>query len=368
MPQGKYNGDNTMIYMIGLVAIIVIFGLLPEQYGLRQKNYKSYLILCGIIIALLTGLRTQHTGSGDTYAYAFRYTFMQKYDSFGEFYDVYLSDSNLLVSESGFYFSFWLLGRVFQDPQVMIFVTSAFITFATCRFIYKNSSEGFLPLLMYICLGLFTFNMNGLRQALSMSICLFAYERAKKRKLISFILIVLLSMQFHKTAVCFFPVYFLPIIKPSKNNIILFIGAMMVFLLAIDQVILTYNQLSAEEYNVGDEASGGGLFVVLLYIFGIIMAFLQPDMMRDRISVPQICAVLAGLAAYIARYFSNQMMERISHYYFYFLILLIPNALGRLEGQEAKIIRWLFIVFAAGLFLYRIFSGSFKHFELFFFA
>lgn len=353
-----------MFYMIGLAALIAILGFLPDQYGLRQKNHKSYLILCGILITLVAGLRSMHAGSGDTYAYALRFEAMPRFETFETFYDTYLSNRDFLQSETGFHWMSWLLARINSEPQTLIFTTSAFVTIATCYFIYKNSANGFLSLLIYICLGLFTFNLNGMRQALAMSVCLFAYEQAKKRNLIRFILLVLLAMQFHKTAICFFPVFILPMLSYSKGNVLLYILGMVIFLLVLDNIILAYNDFTGEEYKADDSSSGGGLFVILIYVFALCISLMQPEALKNRNASIMCYAVILGLAAYVARFFSNQMMERISFYYFYFTILLIPEGIEKLDTREGKIVRWLFIIFALALFSYRIATGEFQTFEL----
>ena len=353
-----------MIYMIGLAVIVAVLGLLPDQYGLRQKNHKSYLILCCIIITLIAGLRSMYVGSSDTWTYAYRFNSMMKYDTFSQYYDANLADKSFLVSESGFYWFVWLLSRLTEDPQWLIFITSAFTTTAACLFIYRNSSDGFISLLIYVCLGLFTFNLNGMRQAMAMSVCLFAYEHAKKRNLIRFILLVLLAMQFHKTAICFFPIFILPMMNYSKSNIFMYICGMMLFLLLLDNIVLVYNDLSGETYDATDSSTGGGLFVVIIYLFALVISIIQPDAMKNRQASIACFAVVAGLAAYIARFFSNQMMERISYYYFYFVILLIPTSLKTLDTKESKVIRWMFIAFALALYAYRIYTGQFRSFKL----
>lgn len=366
MPKGEYNGDKTMMYMIGLAVVLALFGFLPEQYGLRQKNYKGYIVICGILIALIMGLRTQYTGSGDSIAYCTKFDQMRRYSNFGDYFDKHLASSDFLFSETGFYFLTWLLGRIFDDSQVFLFLTSVFTTWAVCRFVSRNSANASISLIVYVCLGLFTFNMNGIRQALAMSVCLFSYEYVKKRKLLPFILLILVAMQFHKTAICFVPMYILPSMKFSKGNLLIYICGVMLFLLFLDNLILAYNDWSSKEYDSTDSASGGGLFVILIYLFALVIALMQPDLVREQ-GTGMVCfAVIAGLAAYVARYFSNQMMERISFYYFYFVTLLIPASIEKMGARESKMIRWAFIIGAIALFAYRTYTGQFRDFRLYF--
>jgi len=128
-----------MIYLYSMVAAVAILGFLPSKYGLRQNHCKNYLIICGVLITLVYGLRSIYVGTGDTYAYAYRFLQLRKYDNFGDFFNEKLADVDFMASETGYYLSLWLLGRVVEDPQWLVFTSTAFITWSTCRFFYKNA-------------------------------------------------------------------------------------------------------------------------------------------------------------------------------------------------------------------------------------
>ena len=355
-----------MIYLMGLAMIVAFAGYTPPKYGLQQNNYKNYMILCGFVIAAVAALRTPYTGTVDNYRYVYTYKALQTYESFKEYYDIHMEGYDFLSSEAGFYYFMWLLGRVFKDGQMALISSSILITWATCRFIRRNSVDVPLSLTIYVCLTMFTFNMNAMRQAMAMSICLFAYEFAKDRKLIPFVLTVLLAMLFHKTAMCFFPVYFLPKLKNTIGNWLFYVLGLLVCLLFVDEIIAGYFEISGEDYSDGLAMTGGGIFVVFLYLGTIVLAIYKYKMLERISARTALLGSLVGLVAYIARYTNNQILERISYYYYYFLILLIPETIQELEGDEHKLIKVFFVIGALLLFAYRIWNGLFRHFTLFF--
>lgn len=355
-----------MKLLVGLALFVFLLGITPETVGLRRQNYKPYLIFTGIIITLVMGLRTYRTGSPDTYQYMFRFSEMTQRSSFLPFFEEKLEEYEFLVSESGYYFYTFLLSRVFNDPQIFLLISSAIITGCICRFIYHNTSDAPLALLIYICLGLFTFNMNGLRQALAMSVCLVSYEFVKKRKLVYFVLTILLAMQFHKTAICFVPVYFLPMLEKGKGNIFLYFVCLIICLFSVDWFVETYNAFSGEEYVSEGSADGGGLSVILIYIASIgLTLFKHKSLNKPHIRVT-FYMVTAGFAAYVTRYFSNQILERISYYYFFFTLLLVPNIFEELSEKERQLIRYIFCGAALALFAIRVSKGLFANYKLFF--
>lgn len=354
-----------MMIMTGLALFVVLLGMGSKEIGLQRDNYKPYLVITGIVVTLIMGLRHQYVGT-DTFAYIYRHEDLATIPAFKTFYDANLADLDFLFSETGYYFSSWLFGRAFPDGYAWIFATSAFITYSTCRFIYKNSGDAPLALSIYILLGLFTFNMSGLRQALAMSICLWAYEHAKRHRLIPFVLTVLLAMQFHKTAVCFAPIYFLPWLKRGSTNLIIYFVLLIICLFSVDKLIASYNAFSGEEYELQNEVDGGGLSVILIYLFCILMVVLR----HQCLNIPHVrmafYGVVAGFTAYITRYFSNQILERISYYYFYFSILLLPSVFKLLPEKDQRWLRILFSFLAIYLFVHRVSNSSFGHYRFFF--
>lgn len=355
-----------MVYLLSLALFVVLLGFAPKESGLHRNNHKYYMIVSGIAVTLVMGFRSRYTGSGDTYTYSRTFETLRQCEAFGEYFEAFLSDTEFIFSETGFYWLVWLLTRLTDEPQWMIFLTSVFITWASCSFLYKNSEDPTLALLVYICLGLFTFNMNGMRQAMAMSVCVLSYELVKKRKLLPFLLMVLVAMQFHKTAFAFLPVYLLPTLKNTKGNWFFYICGMGVFLLLMDQIIVFFNDATGKEYEVGDSFDSGGVTVIMIYVLAIGLSVLIPQALDKRDIRCALFGTIAGLAIYAGRYFSQQILERVSYYYFYFVPILISGIISDMEEREQKVVRVLFIFASLALFAYRTYSGMFRYFGFFF--
>lgn len=352
-----------MLTLMSLAVLIAILGLTPPKYGLRQHKDKNYLIICGTLIALIMGFRSQYTGSADTFAYMTMYKGMRSYESFQSYYDLYLQEKDFLFSESGFYYASWLLGRVFRDERVIVVASAILITFSTCFFIYRNSSDAPLSLLMYVCLGLFTFNMNGMRQACAMSICLFAYELAKNRKFLFFLATVVLAMLFHKSAIFFLPVYFVFMIKDSWSNVVIFVVCVMVVILSFDKLLPWFNEATGKEYEYDGGTDTGGISVILIYLFSIGLSFLVDPLKEKELRIPFLMT-LTAFTMYMGRFMATEIMERSSYYYYYCTILLAPALINKLSDEERKIMKILLMVAALALFAYRLYVGHFRGFRL----
>ena len=356
-----------MIYLLSLALVVWLLGFADKRTTLKQNNYKYYTIIAGTLVALVMGLRTQYTGSTDTRMYMMFFEQMAEHNSFLDYYDRNLAETEFIFSETGFYLFMWLLSRITQEGQILVLVTSGFITFCVCRFIYKNTQDPPTGLLVYVCLGLFTFNMSGMRQALAMSICMLGYELVKKRKLFWFLAVVFVAMQFHKTAFCFGIVYIFPLLKEGKLNIFWYLVGMVVFLLSVNVLVNTFNAFTGEDYDVTAQADGGGVTVIFIYTACILLGLIMYDSLKKRELRTAYLSVVAGFACYIARFFSTEIMERLSYYFFYFTLLLIPELINELEEQERKVVKLLFGLFALLLLWYRVRNGAFANFKFFFY-
>ena len=356
-----------MIYLLSLALVVWLLGFADERTTLKQNNYKYYMIIAGILVALVMGLRTKYTGSTDTRMYMMFFEQIAEQNSFLECYDRNLAETEFIFSETGFYLFLWLLSRITQEGQILVLVTSAFITFCACRFIYKNTQDPPTGLLIYVCLGLFTFNMNGMRQAMAMSVCMLGYELVKKRKFLWFLAVVFLAMQFHKTAFCFVIVYFFPLLKEGKANIFWYLCGLVVFLLSVNVLVENFNAFTGEDYDVTAQADGGGITVIFIYMASMLLGLIMYDSLKKRHIRTTFLAVVAGFACYVARYFSTEVMERLSYYFFYFTLLLIPDLINELEEQERKVVKLLFGFFALALLWYRVRNGALSNFKFFFY-
>lgn len=352
-----------MRYLVIFAVIVAFLGYAPPKYGLQQNNYKNYILICGVLMALISGLRLPY---GDTYSYTWYYDQLKNYPTFREYYDEHMSNYDLLSSEAGFYYVMWVLGHFFESGQTAVIFSSVFITIATCFFIRRNSVDVPLSLTIYVCLTLFTFNMNGMRQAMAMSVCLFAYEFSKKRKLIPFVLTVMLAMLFHKTAMCFLPVYILPVLKNSFGNWLFYVFGLIMCLLFVDRIIAVYYEISGEDYSKNSVAEGGGLFVVLLYVGAIGLSLYRHGILKEVSNRTAFMGVLAGLVAYLARYVDSMILERVSYYYYYFMLLLVPASIQDLNEKDYKFVKLLFIAGSLALFAYRVWNGDFRYFKFYF--
>ena len=194
-----------LLYVMSPVVVWILMNIIKTKsinYDDRRK--KNYIIICGIIMALIIGLRYKGVGSDDT-AFYYNNWEMMSMVSWRDFPQILQS----VDLEYGYQISVWLLSHLLSWGQWVLLLSGAFFSLSVCLFTYRNSKNPVMSLIVFNCLGLFNFMVQGLRQAIAMSICLFAYEQCKKNQFIKFILLVAIACLFHASALVFILVYFL---------------------------------------------------------------------------------------------------------------------------------------------------------------
>ena len=355
-----------LLIALPIWVIILWFFTAPNK---NKKNAKLFMILCVVPLILLLGLRSPSTGTRDTGFYLQAFESAKNSIGFEAFLDRigFEYGENALFSEIGFFSYVWLSSLILPTGQWFLVLTSAIMIGLTAKFIWDNSEDYGLSWIIFICLGSMTFTMNGMRQAMAMSICLLAYTYAKNKKLVKFLLTILVAILFHKSALIFLIVYFVVNMKHGfKSTSLLIIGTLMFVSLA-DRLVFVYGDVVGEYYEI-ESFDSGGIIPLAIYVIAIVLTLIVNVSQNNDDKVPFHLLALSvlGCALYCSRYFSTQIYERISYYFFYFLMLLFPSVFKKISSKERTIIVMLFLVCAVALYMYRISKGPFANFKLFF--
>lgn len=353
-----------MVWLISLPIWVILWSfLVPAE---NKKNTKAFMILCSVALIFVLGLRSRYTGSMDTYLYTTVFIGAQNYPNLMDYLTrVDVFDGFFLLSEGGFHIYTWLAAHIFPEAQWFLLLTATVIVCCTASFISHNSEDPMVSWIVFICLGSMTFAMNGMRQALAMSICLLSYRYAREKKFFRFLLIVLIATLFHKSAMIFIIVYFLRNLRLNwKSGVIL--GAIVAtFLVFSDRFAFLYDSLTGEDYASGESFESGGLVVVLIYIIAIVGMLLFCKRLKEPQGFFPFSLIVIGFSLYVLRFVSIQIYERISYYFAYFLMLGFPLMFEDMKKEERNPIRVCFMIICIILFVYRIGKGAFSDFKMF---
>ena len=194
------------IYFLYYGALVGI-GVLLQLAGTLKSNRgrTAYLILVGITLTTIGGARDFGVSyDGTTYAEIFdkfaasAWIPPQKYTFFMEY---------------GFYVLCKLIATFGGTARTMFWVASAFIAVSVCVFIYQNTRQTLFATVILLSFPFFYTSFDLIRYYLASSIVLLAFQYVKKRKFLPYACLIAYACLFHKTAILFLSLYFLPKIR-----------------------------------------------------------------------------------------------------------------------------------------------------------
>ena len=341
-----------MIAYILLTLSPLVISYFYPKLNTDNKVKKRYLIVCGAILVLFIGLRSKYLGSPDSLNY---YGHMQR-ALLSTSWDLYYNPSGV---ETGFQLFVYILSKFFNSAQMLFVVTAAIYISSNFYCIYKNSDNIVLSIVMYITLGLMQFQMQGMRQAIAMSICLFSFELAKKKKFIPFVLLVVLATFFHRTAIVFVLTYIVTFL-PYNLWILAAISICSVLAFAFSDVIVGIaNTLFDAEYT--QIIDSGGLVATAIYVIIIVLAMIfhrqALHKKSDKTQTVIFYVTIIAFISYMMRYFGVGIAERISFYFMFGQVLLLPNTISNISPDYKKATTIGVYVMCLLLFIYRL-NGS----------
>lgn len=342
-------------YIVISVAPLLIAPLINSYYKTsinENKNAKkTYLFWCGFIILFFIAFRNKDLGSVDSQNYYNNWVTLR--DADWEKFKYIANESNM---ETGYLFMIFFISKVFYYPQFVFVLSGLLFVIAICKTVYDNSKDVILSMVLYVCLGMYIFMVQGLRQSLSISLCLLSISCIKKRKFIPFLLYLIPAFLFHRTSIVFLPMYFLYGFNFSaKTKWSLAITAIVLVVLS-PLIARIANQFLDREYK--NAANTGAMIASAIYGIIIVLAFIfLGERNTDRVESFFIVMTVIGGAFYLSRYVGAQALERISFYFIAGQIIVLPSIISKFDDKSKTVINVVVCILAITLFLYRIYTS-----------
>lgn len=356
-----------MITYICALSIIVLFSQTQRKYTIRGRK-RIVLFAFGIII-LIASLR-KYTVGIDLEKYY--------YNSFIQFVNWDWKDVTRNTYEPGYFFLNIFIGKLTDNPQVFIAVTSLMTFSVFGWFIYKNSDNVFMSTFIFITFSFWFMFMNIIRQALAIAIVLLAYDFLNRQslgkiKIPVFVVLVLIAASFHSSAIltlCLLPLHYL---KFKRKEIV---GSIAVIVLAM----LTYNKLFTllasimnhrdyvGAYLVKGNADSGMISIVMIAVYALIFSLGAYRLIwksRNALScgsrniIHELYSndflMYTALIVLITRVLATRLtiIGRVSYYFYPYIWILLPRIETNIHLENNRRV-FKFMVYSLGLVLFLI--------------
>ena len=110
---------------------------------------------------------------------------------------------------------------------------------------------------------------------------------------------------------------------------------------------------------------GGFISVLIYFIILILTLVFDNQLKRGNEQTPLLYILILGFVCYIIRYFGAQAAERISFYFVFSQLALLPNAKKAVIENEQTIMRLIIIFLAVALMVYRMYDSEFVPYRFF---
>lgn len=281
-----------------------------------------------LLLTLFLGLRANHVGLD-----------MGNYKSF--FIKTTNSSFFYLFEHIEFEIGFKMYTKIItlfsRSYSVFIFITAILSMWGVYEFIKENSKNYSASIFIFLTFNYYIYLFCLLRQVLAISFLLLSIKYVKKQKFLFFLPYVLLATAFHKSAIIFLIVYYLPKLKLNKKKITYFCLASFLLFLFKRPIIHIVTVLFYNRYLHFRDTSGQGytmFFFLLSVLLGIIYLFKDFDIQKKEnkilIGMLMICIPLQILAT------TQGLIARLVLYFSHCLIVLIPNALETLKDKKLQ--------------------------------
>lgn len=331
------------------IALFLMFGFIIElksnrkeatytttnSIAKRENNssriQKLFFFIFIFVLWFLTAFRSEKIGS-DTIAYI---KYFKDFSTNGIF-----NDSRI---ETGYQILNILVSKISNNPQFFLGFVATICYVGTGIYIYKYSDNiVFSTVLLFpVAYGFFA---TGLRQAIAMIICLYAYQAIKNQKNICAILLVALASTFH-TSAWIVLILLLHKFIPKKPKFVISLTAIFITLSLtgiMDEIFVLLLGNRYGGYYENEIVTNGWLgiayYCVRNFVFYMVV-FLSYKNKEQENSV--VLSLFTMLLITISFGFSISLFSRATYYFMLMSLVELPNAIYRGTLKNKKLLTFL---------------------------
>lgn len=231
---------------------------------------------------------------------------------------------------------------VFGDYQFLLIISAFLCIYPLWRFFKKETENSLLTISLFLTVSPFVVYFSGIRQAIAMSIGVYAWYAAKNRKILKFVFVVLIAMLFHTSAfalLAVYPLYHAKITKKWLWFVIPMVTAMYFFRKPIFNFALNFLW---KDYNITEE-TGAFMILLLLIIFAIYSYVMVDDKSLDQDTIALRNILLLSIVIQIFAML-HPLSMRMNYYFLIFVPILIPKIANRCKDQYRNISKLSIVV------------------------
>ena len=351
------------VYFICIAVILIIYSLLniySRNHTFDKKKY--FLIIVGFILIFLSTFRA-NTVSSDLSLY------LNIFDSTKDIsiFDIIinsLSLDHLFMTEVyngtyevGYVLFNKLIYTFFDIDIAFKFFSSLFINITILWFIYKQSNNELLSVILYICFGYYLQSFIIIRQYMALCLLIISLHYLLNNDNKKYFILIFLAFLFHKTSICFIILYFLKkywnYIYKKSNYLIGFI--IILFIISPPIIYFLINKFYPYYSDIMIIGEGIKLFFVLLII--LFLPFFFKRITFKSLQKFNIFFILCAIGVIIQLFtYHFSLLNRLAIYFQFYFIIFIPRYF--ITKKYNKMLQILIILISCFYFNFIVLSNN----------
>lgn len=357
---------TTSVICIVLLLLMQFFRQpLQTPHVLSGRNYtypRSLFIAVFLTLAFVAAFRQ---GFVDTRVYK------SLYEQIGTDWNNAFNDT-IPTKDYGFSLLMILLNRINPDPQFLVVVTATITIAAHIAIIEKYAEDVPFSLLLFLCTTYFGL-LNGIRQVLAGALLTLALPWLRDRKLIPYMLLVLLLSTFHASIIVLIPLCFIISGKRMNWGIWIYLGLIVLCFIAPNTAYQVMGAILEDSVYAEylDNESQMGIMRLLVALVPVILAVLYCWIQKanhagenkncGNYKSQRLIDVLINMQlveiGFTALGLRMVYFARISMYFSCVIPLLLPVTIsGIFTERSARLVKRLALLMYLFYFAYQIYS------------
>lgn len=334
------------IFIWMYVLLFAIWGIsvaMPPRLSRKFSCFGSFLVLW-----LIQALRSIYTGT-DLHSYI---------PYFRDSRTIAIGDNDYLNFETGYQIYTKLINHyVTLDENMFLAITSFLVIAPISYVIYRFSSKPSLSFIIFASFLIYMFSFSGLRQAIALGLTTFSYIYIDKKKLIPFVLIVLLASTLHTSAILFLLAYPLcNYLNLTPRKYLLFGGIAIGCLFALKSIAIWLVEMLFSEgkyvHYLEKETTGAYMLLIALLIL-FIFTFYGKGSLLEHLRPLIFLSIMFQTLGLL-----SSSATRLAYYFYIFLCIALPAVSESRPKSEQPVFNLGIAAFMVFFFFYTTGEGT----------
>ena len=344
-----------MLPFVILLTVPIVFQHMPVKRVSYEQRNRLLLFFFFAFLTFLVMFRHESVGN-DTRNYI---------HYFSNFSKMSLTEIGINSVEFGYSYFNKIVSLISKEPQFFLSISAVAITLMIYPTYKRLCVDSSLTIVLFCLLSTFVMMFSGIRQMIAIGIGFIAYEFTRRKKIVLFLLAVLVDLSFHTSAFMLVFMYPLYHTKVTKKWLIAIVPILIVVLFFNNQIFallsLIIEQYTRFESKTSSTGAYSMLFLLIIFTF---FSFIVPEEGKmDKETIGLRNFLLLSLVIQMFAPLHNLAM-RMNYYYIIFIPLLLPKIIEcKCEKwkQVAVVGRHIMVIFFFVYFFINAYIGNNLH-------